>query len=695
MALLLGVVVAGIGLNNAAIARRNDAVATRLVEGLLQADTSQIKNIIDDLAGYREWAKDDLASAYAEPPADSPNAKLHAALALLPEDDSVLEFLSDRLLTVSQVQFEYVRNLMDDHKGDLTDDYWKFANDVQLDAARRFQAACALATFDPENEYWQNDEFSKFIAGHLVKVLPSELLPWRNALRPVKDHLTDPLAAIFRNDNEEEQVRSFATDTLADYLSHDPDGLFDLLVDAEQKQFLFIFDKLDTHRERAVELGKAEVGKSPASDASEDDKEALAIRQANAAVMLLRLDAPNEVWPLLKRSPDPRARSYLIHWLSPRGGAATAIIARYAQETDVTIKRTLLLCLGEFDEIQLSENERAPLIETLQTLYRSEPDAGLHAAAEWLLRQWKQAEQIAAIDTELQQTEEQLQAAQDNQRQWYINGQGQTFVILDAGEFQMGSPESEAGDQNGEVLHRRRIGRRFAIATKEVTKQQYFEFNKRFSHTQLYRYPEPDCPIGGILWYEAAAYCNWLSEQEGIPEDQWCYQPNDQGKYGRGMKAKENFLELSGYRLPTESEWEFACRAGTATSYYYGQSETLLRQYAWYLSNSKEFGWPVASLKPNDFGLFDMHGNVYEWCYDAYQSYPIDGLRKRGGAGSEAVIEDVPGTEEVSDTVGRVLRGGSFANIAMHARSADRYSNYPGYRGIYGNHGFRAARTYP
>src|SRR5262249_43587147 len=141
--------------------------------------------------------------------------------------------------------------------------------------------------------------------------------------------------------------------------------------------------------------------------------------------------------------------------------------------------------------------------------------------------------------------------------------------------------------------------------------------------------PDPNCPIGGVIWYEAAAYSNWLSKEEGIPEDQWCYETNPQGQ---GVKMKEKYLHLTGYRLPTEAEWEYACRAGAVTSRYYGDSEELLRHYGWYRQNSQERTWPVGSKKPNDWGLFDLHGNVWTWCQDRMKNYP---------QGTEKVEDDI------------------------------------------------------
>ena len=146
------------------------------------------------------------------------------------------------------------------------------------------------------------------------------------------------------------------------------------------------------------------------------------------------------------------------------------------------------------------------------------------------------------------------------------------------------------------------------------------------------------------------------------------------------MRIPADALNRRGYRLPTEAEWEYACRAGTLTSRYYGSTTTLLDHYAWYLKNSGDPGrvQKCGRLLPNDLGLFDMLGNVYEWCQDRYGQEP----RNKESAIDE-VVDDVP----------RLLRGGSFIYPPTIIRSAVRSRDAPSIQGTILS-GFRPARTY-
>jgi formylglycine-generating enzyme required for sulfatase activity len=318
--------------------------------------------------------------------------------------------------------------------------------------------------------------------------------------------------------------------------------------------------------------------------------------------------------------------------------------------------------------------------------YHDDPDPGVHGGIDWLLRQrWDQAQELDRIDKEL--------AGPDlpKDRDWYVNGQRQTFaVVRGPAEFLMGStPESDAEREIDEVQHLRRIDRSFAIATKEVTVAQYARFLKDnpkvvsfLEHPQFKQeFPSPDCAIGVVDWYVAARYCNWLSQQEGIAEEQWCY-PKE---IGPGMTMPTDWLKRIGYRLPTEAEWEYACRAGAASSRPYGGSEDLLPEYGWFLSNAKRQMHPVGQKKPNDLGFFDVLGNAFEWSHDAYAVY-------RANPDGKPVL-DAGVDAEFSDNVVRVLRGGSFYGMASFLRSAfrDRYRSSDRTFAV----GFRPARTYP
>jgi formylglycine-generating enzyme required for sulfatase activity len=487
--------------------------------------------------------------------------------------------------------------------------------------------------------------------------------------------------------------------------------LAELLVSGPQA-YRALFPSVEQHAAKALPVILAELDTTAtlSSNKPVTDKDRLAERQARAAVALVQLKRGEAAWPLLRHSADPRLRSFMVNWMKPMGVDPKVIVAEFDHidagvqpkpvpgsqtmdailfDSETSVRRALIQALGTYDAEGLSSSERERLMKKLLDLYRDDPDAGIHGAAEWTLRRWKQQETLKPIDVQLRKDKDR------GDRRWYVNGQGQTFAVIDRPlEFHMGSPESDPERvATGEPEYQVTIPRHFAIATKEVTMSQFraaLETDDRFkvdvgTEQEVKHYsPDPDGPWIGPSWYTAAAYCNWLSKQEDLPENQWCYQPKKDGSYAEGMTIPADVLKRTGYRLPTEAEWEYTCRAGTVTSRYYGVSISILEKYAWYLQNGRERAWPVGSLLPNDLGLFDMLGNVYEWCQDGKDVRPEN---------KAIYIDVITKDESVVDKRVRILRGGMYTVLSREVRSAHRSADLPTYESIFT--GFRVARTLP
>ena len=669
--------------------------ASRVGE-LLAAETSEVPARIESLAGLDRWTHPLLQKA-AEQDGDTTEQqkqRLHARLALVEEQPVHAASLLDDLLSAPPGAVQVICEQLSPSDKQVTR-LWSHASSEEKPRTS-LNAACALARYDSDNEKgWRTIRASA--AEQLVRELtrnPRDYQTLTKLMEPVRVTLAGPLAQLTRDKALTPSQRETAFNVLLEYGHDQVTPLCDVLLDAEPLAFEQVLSVIEPQADAAARVLEAEIAKPLEECDSEEAKEYLAKRQANGAIALLRLGKPAAAWTVFQHCPDPRARSYLIHRAAPWGVKPAAIIAKAKEPTtEVSTRRALLLCLGEFNQQQLPPNDRDDLVPRLLELYRTHPDAGLHAASQWLLSQWDQQEAIVETRQWLgweQNTEGDSDTGnQDDQRQWYVSSEGHTMAVLPSGSFKMGSPESDPDREPRELLHTKRIGRRFALSAGAVTREQYVRFvqdrpDDAFDTRKLKEIEAvvktDDSPNTGVNWYDAVAYCNWLSEQEGIPEDQWCYQRNSDGKFAAGMQPKPEYLSLRGYRLPSESEWEYACRAGAVTRRYYGHSAELLGQYAWYLDNTEDRTWPAGVKKPNDFGLFDMHGNVWAWCHNPLSAYD----------GKEKDVEDLTALQ---DTQRRVMRGGSIYYPARHVRSASDNSFPPFSRLTVV--GFRVARTYP
>jgi formylglycine-generating enzyme required for sulfatase activity len=246
--------------------------------------------------------------------------------------------------------------------------------------------------------------------------------------------------------------------------------------------------------------------------------------------------------------------------------------------------------------------------------------------------------------------------------QTVTNSIGMKLNPIPAGEFQMGSTESD----NEKPRHLVTISRPFYLGVYPVTQREYMQISKknpsRFSSSDR-------LPVESVSWFDAVAFCNELSRKEGL---QPFFTIN-------GQSVEVPDWNGPGYRLPTEAEWEYACRAGTATRFSFGDDVKLLGQHAWYSQNSGQQTHPVGEKRPNPFGLFDMHGNVWEWCWDWFDACYNNNILSR-------LDPNGPKTG-----VARVPRGGAWGFSAIDVRSASRLRGAPAGRDD--DFGIRLART--
>jgi acetoin utilization deacetylase AcuC-like enzyme/formylglycine-generating enzyme required for sulfatase activity len=218
---------------------------------------------------------------------------------------------------------------------------------------------------------------------------------------------------------------------------------------------------------------------------------------------------------------------------------------------------------------------------------------------------------------------------------------GIEMVVVPGGSFQMGSSDGESDEA---PVHRVQISS-FWMDRHEVTQDEF----RKYELPDPSHFKDPKHPLEQINWTDAALYCNERSLAEGLEP---CY---DEETW------RCNF-DANGYRLPTEAEWEYACRAGTDWTYSFGDAARQLTSYAWFADNSGETTHAAGLKKPNAWGLYDMHGNVAEWCNDWYAETYYE----------QSPTQDPKGPDDGEE---RVLRGGAWNSSALSCRSAYRSSD--------------------
>ena len=667
--------------------------AQTLMAKLSTAKLDEVPKILGEMGGYQRWLNSSLSEKLNLAKSEGKKSKQTLyQLALLPSDSSHAAELCDVMLRADPGEFEVIRDALVDTQERHLNKLWNVLGSQAANShGERLRAAAALAKYAPHDSRW--NDMNTVVVNDLVQENSIFIGAWSKALQSVSEPLLKPLVVVFnQHDNDRSNQRSVATSLLLDFYADNVPVLFDLLLTADDEQFLAVLSVLKAHREEVIQLllDKLDVQSPPNALAAVKDQ--LAKQQANAAVALVQLKSAVKVWPLLKHSSDPSLRSYIIDRLARFGVDPAILVAQESQTTDVSIHRAILLALGKYDMKKISPELREAVVKRAKEIFQTDLDAGLHSCAQWLLQQWGEKQWVATTLDALRQNpqtkvqriatlklavESSKDASKISAPRWIMNAQGQTeVVIFGPVQFMMGNAAKNAKETSVDGQHQVQISHSFVLGATDITLKEYRRMNPDFLQTpdeQSRNTRSLDTPVVNLNWYMVARYCNWLSQQEGISQDQWCFEI---GKDDNDVKLKSNYQQLRGYRLPTEAELEFATRANAKTSYFFGESSNLLWKYAWYEQNSESSAWPVAQKKPNDFGLFDSVGNAWQWCADWIGPYPTNPVVDPQGPAT--------GTK-------RVLRGGDEYYGFDFCTSWGRGKLTPEYRGIFS--GFRVART--
>lgn len=565
--------------------QRRVGTADVLLSKLMNVGIQDIPQVVDEMEDYRDWT-DPILQRIMTDASSSERERIRAAIATLPTTNEHVSWLIDRLINeqLPPRDFPVISESLLPHATLVSEALQQRLADKSVLPHPRLRIAAALAAYDNTFETWH--PIAAEIVGSLLRAPATDAEVWIESLLPVAAHLEPELTLQFDSIRTLESARvgvaalcrfgNDGTASLAARLPHANPPRYRALVEGLKRYPI----AAQAVREQLTSFSKATV--------NELGSELRADALPNLILALHELGDDEPFQSFSQKSDDLDVRTSLIHAAIPERLDLAVLMPLIRNSLSADARPVALAAAVAHVDEPMTSNFRSEFHAMILDAFQNDSDVEIHSIAELLLKKIDPAELLRIQATlggrEVKTTDS-----------WFIDAAGHTMCVI--------TPSSEDRAKAN-------VAAKFAISSAEVTLGQMRRYNSAFEGAVEAEADSAVVPASGILVAEALSYCVFLNQLEGIPESEWCYSAAN--VRARNFLPEEDYLSRSGYRLPTDAEWELACRAGTVTRHFFGNDSRFVDYYGWNRLQAGGQLQPVAVLFPNPYGLFDLYGNVSE-----------------------------------------------------------------------------------